>query len=124
MSETSAFQRLHPTIQEELYRMKWTTLRPIQVDAIHAVLGGAGHLIISAMTAGGKTEAAFLPILSEIVEDYTGSIRALYVGPLKALINDQFRRLEELCEHAEIPVHKWHGDTRRRHPSCAYGRAP
>lgn len=110
MSEPSAFQRLHPTIQEELYRMKWTTLRPIQVDAIHAVLGGAGHLIISAMTAGGKTEAAFLPILSEIVEDYTGSIRALYVGPLKALINDQFRRLEELCEHAEIPVHKWHGD--------------
>ncbi|OPZ86984.1 MAG: putative ATP-dependent helicase Lhr [bacterium ADurb.Bin429] len=110
MSEPSAFHRLHPTIQQELYRMKWTSLRPIQVDAIHAVLGGAGHLIISAMTAGGKTEAAFLPILSEVAEDYLGSIRALYVGPLKALINDQFRRLEELCEHAEIPVHKWHGD--------------
>ena len=110
MSEPSAFQRLHPVIQEELYRMKWTALRPIQGDAIHAILGSDAHLIISAMTAGGKTEAAFLPILSDIVEDYSSSVRALYVGPLKALINDQFRRLEELCEHAEIPVHKWHGD--------------
>lgn len=90
--------------------MKWTTLRPMQVDAIHSILGSDAHLIISAITAGGKTEAAFLPILSNIVEDYSGSVRALYVGPLKALINDQFFRLELLCEHAEIPVHKWHGD--------------
>jgi len=110
MNEPSAFQRLNPIIQEELYRMKWTNLRPIQVEAIHAILGSNKHLIISANTAGGKTEAAFLPILSEIVEDHASSVRALYVGPLKALINDQFRRLEELCEHAEIPVHKWHGD--------------
>jgi len=110
MNEPSAFQRLHPIIQEELYRMKWTDLRSIQVDAIHAIPGSNKHLIISANTAGGKTEAAFLPILSEIVEDHSSSVRALYVGPLKALINDQFRRLEELCEHAEIPVHKWHGD--------------
>jgi len=110
MNEPSAFQRLHPIIQEELYRMKWERLRPIQEDAIHAILGGNKHLIISANTAGGKTEAAFLPVLSEIVEDHASSVRALYVGPLKALINDQFRRLEELCEHAEIPVHKWHGD--------------
>ena len=110
MNEPSAFQRLNPIIQEELYRMKWTALRPIQVDAIHAILGSNKHLIISANTAGGKTEAAFLPILSDIVEDHASSVRALYVGPLKALINDQFRRLEELCERAEIPVHKWHGD--------------
>jgi len=110
MNDPSAFQRLHPIIKEELYRMKWTDLRSIQVDAIHAILGSNKHLIISANTAGGKTEAAFLPILSDIVEDHVSSVRALYVGPLKALINDQFRRLEELCEHAEIPVHKWHGD--------------
>jgi len=110
MNEPSAFQRLNPIIQEELYRMKWTALRSIQVDAIHEIIGGNKHLIISANTAGGKTEAAFLPILSEIVEDHKSSVRALYVGPLKALINDQFRRLEELCERAEIPVHKWHGD--------------
>ncbi|MEL7337531.1 MAG: DEAD/DEAH box helicase, partial [Planctomycetota bacterium] len=32
------------------------------------------------------------------------------MGPLKALINDQFRRLDQLCHHADIPVHRWHGD--------------
>jgi len=90
--------------------MKWTELRPIQVEAIHAILSGTGHLILSAMTAGGKTEAAFLPILSHIAEKPSPGIQALYIGPLKALINDQFRRLEDLCALAEIPVHKWHGD--------------
>ena len=106
----SAFSRLHPSIQEQLYRMKWAELRPIQVQAIHAILGGTGHLIISAMTAGGKTEAAFLPVLSHVVSANAPGVQALYVGPLKALINDQFRRLEDLCALAEIPVHKWHGD--------------
>jgi ATP-dependent Lhr-like helicase len=93
--------------------MRWTQLRPIQVEAIHAILGGAGHVIVSANTAGGKTEAAFLPILSRAVEESRPGLRAMYVGPLKALINDQFRRLEELCVSAEIPVHKWHGDVGR-----------
>jgi ATP-dependent Lhr-like helicase len=37
-------------------------------------------------------------------------VKALYIGPLKALINDQFRRLELLCEAGEIPIHRWHGD--------------
>lgn len=106
----AAFSRLHPSIQEQLYRMKWTELRPIQVQAIHAILGANGHVIISAMTAGGKTEAAFLPVLSHVVGAKTPGVRALYIGPLKALINDQFRRLEDLCSLAEIAVHKWHGD--------------
>ncbi len=105
-----AFSRLHPAIQEALYRMNWTQLRPIQVEAIHEVLDGQGDLIISARTAAGKTEAAFLPIVSRIVAEPRGGVRAIYAGPLKALINDQFRRLEELCAIAEVPVHKWHGD--------------
>jgi len=110
MAEPAAFLKLHPHIQEELYRMRWKKLRPFQVEAIDAILGDKGHIVISAMTAGGKTEAAFLPILSDIIEDSSSSVRALYIGPLKALINDQFRRLEELCERSEIPVFKWHGD--------------
>ncbi len=107
---TSAFSLLNPALQEQLYRMRWTELRPIQVDAIHKILQSEKHLIITAMTAGGKTEAAFLPLLSSIVDDCHSGLRALYVGPLKALINDQFRRLEDLCERSGIPVHKWHGD--------------
>jgi ATP-dependent Lhr-like helicase len=106
----AAFSRLHPKVQESLYRMRWTELRQIQVGAIHEILDGTGDLVISASTAAGKTEAAFLPILSRIVDDPSGGVRAVYAGPLKALINDQFLRLERLCELAEVPVHKWHGD--------------
>jgi ATP-dependent helicase Lhr and Lhr-like helicase len=107
---TDAFSLLAEPLRRALWRMQWTALRPIQVDAIRAVLQTKDDLIISARTASGKTEAAFLPILSRVLDQPFGSVRAMYVGPLKALINDQFRRLEELCEHAEIPVHRWHGD--------------
>src|SRR4051812_38842247 len=110
VGKPAAFARLHPKLQESLYGMRWTRLRPIQVDAIHEVLDGDGDLVIAARLAAGKTEAAFLPILSRIVDDHQGGVRAVYAGPLKALINDQFLRLERLCELAEIPVHKWHGD--------------
>ena len=103
-------QLLHPEMQEQLYHMNWRELKPIQSSAIQQIIEGDGHLIISAPTAGGKTEAAFLPILSVILGDYSDGVRAVYVGPLKALINDQFRRLEDLCQKSDIPVHKWHGD--------------
>lgn len=109
-AKPSAFSRLHPKLQQSLYGMSWTKLRQIQVDAIHEVFDGEGDIVISARTAAGKTEAAFLPILSQIIDDHEQSVRAIYAGPLKALINDQFLRLERLCELAEIPVHKWHGD--------------
>jgi ATP-dependent helicase Lhr and Lhr-like helicase len=105
-----AFSRLHPKLQQSLYGMSWTKLRQVQVEAIHELLDGDGDIVISARTAAGKTEAAFLPILSQIIDDHDRSVRAIYAGPLKALINDQFLRLERLCELAEIPVHKWHGD--------------
>ena len=109
----TAFDRLHATLQEALYRMRWTLLRKIQVDAIHGILNGTSDLIIAARTASGKTEAAFLPILSQILAKSNQGVRVVYVGPLKALINDQFSRLEELCKEAGIPVHKWHGDVSR-----------
>lgn len=106
----SAFSLLHDVVRKELYTMGWTELRPIQVDAINAFYDRREDLILSAATAAGKTEAAFLPILSEIVQRRKGGVSALYVGPLKALINDQFRRLETVCEAVDINVFKWHGD--------------
>ena len=90
--------------------MGWRELRPIQIKAIRAVLENSGHAIICAQTAGGKTEAAFLPIISRLASQRSSSVQALYVGPLKALINDQFGRLDQLCEALDIPVHRWHGD--------------
>jgi len=107
---STAFELLHRTVQQKLWDMKWTELRPIQTKAIRHVLMGGGDCIISSPTASGKTEAAFLPVLSAIADSPLGSVRAMYIGPLKALINDQFRRLEDLCARMEMPVHKWHGD--------------
>lgn len=108
MSE--AFAKLHPKIQEAIWNQRWDELRPLQVDAIEAILGSEDHVILAAATASGKTEAVFLPVLSKIVSAPVDSIQALYISPLKALINDQFRRLEDLCQYADIPVHRWHGD--------------
>lgn len=110
MTDSNGYSLLAAPIQECLWRMGWTELRWIQTEAIRTVLLSDQDVLISAPTASGKTEAAFLPILSHLCESPTNSVGAMYVGPLKALINDQFRRLEELCEHADIPVHRWHGD--------------
>ena len=107
---SAAFDSLHPKIQEAIWGQRWGELRPLQVEAIHAVLDTDDHLILAAATASGKTEAAFLPVLSQVATAPADSVEVLYISPLKALINDQFRRLEDLCAHAEIPVHRWHGD--------------
>src|ERR1022692_2651280 len=107
---SATFDLLHPQVQKAVWSMGWREFHPIQSQAIHQVIEHSGHLIITAQTAGGKTEAAFLPIISKLLENSQPSIQALYVGPLKALINDQFERLERLCESLDIPVHRWHGD--------------
>jgi len=105
-----AFELLDPGIQRQLYRMGWTALRRLQIDAIETITGTDQDILIMAETASGKTEAAFLPILSLLATEASGSIRALYVGPLRALINDQFLRMEELCTFLDLPVFKWHGE--------------
>jgi ATP-dependent Lhr-like helicase len=105
-----AFGRLAPFIQEFIWKHGWTEMREIQVQAIAAAFDTDRHLLLAAGTASGKTEAAFLPILTELHTDPPTSVGALYIGPLKALINDQFLRLTDLCVEAEIPVTPWHGD--------------
>lgn len=110
MEMQAAFDSLAPFIQEFIYRQSWQELRPLQVEAIDAVLHTQNDILITTGTASGKTEAAFLPVLSLVSRDPVGSVKVLYVGPLKALINDQFRRLEQLCEQGGIPIHRWHGD--------------
>src|SRR4051812_11108311 len=111
----AAFALLHPGVQQAIWQMGWKQLRPIQAAAIHALLNTTEHVLVCAATASGKTEAAFLPIVSRLADQTHDSIRAIYVGPLKALINDQFDRLDRLCERLEIPVHRWHGDVSASH---------
>ena len=106
----SAFERLAPFIQEYIWKNRWTELRDIQARATAAALDSEDHILLAAGTASGKTEAAFLPILTQLHEEEAGSVGALYIGPLKALINDQFLRLNDLCVEAGIAVTAWHGD--------------
>lgn len=104
------FELLSTRIKKIIFEMRWESLTPVQELAIPAVLTGNQHIIISAETASGKTEAAFLPVLSRIEDTATERLKVLYISPLRALINDQFERIETLCKYTDIPVHKWHGD--------------
>lgn len=107
---SSSFELLHPKVQRWIWRQQWQELRDIQEEAIPLLLEGTSDVVLAAATAAGKTEAAFLPLLSRLAEDAEGSVRVLYISPLKALINDQFGRLEGLCKDLAVPVHRWHGD--------------
>ncbi len=111
------FNRYAPFIQDFIYRNNWETLRAVQVAAGDAVFHSDDNILLSASTASGKTEAAFFPILTLFTEEMPKSVGAIYIGPLKALINDQFQRLNELCREAGIPVWHWHGDVARSHKS-------
>lgn len=105
-----AYDRLHPKIRRWIRDQGWDELREIQARTILSVLDGDRDIVIAATTAAGKTEAAFLPILTSVADRKVQGFSVLYISPLKALINDQFRRLEQLCETMKIPVVKWHGD--------------
>lgn len=109
-SNSSAFELLHEHVQNWIYKQGWDDLREPQEQAIRSILGSHSDILIAAPTAAGKTEAAFLPICSKLVEESGTSIRALYVSPLKALINDQYDRLQDLMSVGEVPVTPWHGD--------------
>ena len=104
------FYRYAPFIQDYIFRSGWQTLRSVQNAAGEAIFGTDANVLLTASTASGKTEAAFFPILTLLDEEPPHSVGVLYIAPLKALINDQFGRLNELCEEAGIPVYRWHGD--------------
>lgn len=118
------FSSYAPFIQDFIYRNGWESLRSVQVAAADAIFNTEDNILLAASTASGKTEAAFFPMLSKLDEDPSASVGVLYIAPLKALINDQFGRLNDLCEEAEIPVWRWHGDVAQsrktkllKHPS-------
>jgi len=109
---SSAFDRLARPVQKWIRQQGWRELRDIQARSIRTICETDADLIVAASTAGGKTEAAFLPLISQVLDepfDGTG-FDLLYIGPLKALITDQAMRLEGICQEAELPVVPWHGD--------------
>lgn len=106
----NTFEKLAPFIQDYIYRNNWEELREVQVAACDIVFHSDDNLIIATPTASGKTEAALLPVITELYNRPANSVGVLCIAPLKALINDQFVRIKELLEEANIPVTKWHGD--------------
>ena len=113
MNPSSAFHLLHRDVQRWVWAQRWSALRDIQERAIAPILRGDRDVIISAATAAGKTEAAMLPACSYMAQSDTHGVGILYVCPLKALINDQHRRLHSLGESLDIPITPWHGDARQ-----------
>lgn len=110
-----AFDRYASFVQEYIYQNHWENLRSIQVAAADAIFNTDENVLLTASTASGKTEAAFFPIITLFSEDMPSSVGCIYIGPLKALINDQFSRLNDLCAEADIPVWHWHGDVAQSH---------
>ncbi len=118
-SVSTAFDQLNPAVQKWIWKQGWKGLRAIQEKAVAPILAKQRDVIVTAATAGGKTEAAFLPVISncikqiehiEHIEQYGEGFGALYISPLKALINDQAQRLESLCNLAKLDITPWHGD--------------
>src|SRR5690606_29706177 len=105
-----AYQKLDIRVQKWVFQQGWPDLREIQKMAIDPVLKGDRDVLISASTAAGKTESAFLPACTAIADQQQG-FGILYISPLKALINDQYRRLESLCDALDMQLTPWHGDS-------------
>src|SRR4051812_49580058 len=106
----AAFDRLHPALQHQVVNaLGWRSLRPVQELAIDAALEGA-NLLVLAPTAGGKTEAAFFPLISEALVGSWGGLMVLYVSPIKALLNNQQARLERYYGLVGLRAAVWHGD--------------
>jgi ATP-dependent Lhr-like helicase len=107
-----SFDLLAEPIRRYVRDQRWESLRPIQAAAIQHILASDDNFILASRTASGKTEAAFLPILSKVDFRQPG-VRVLYISPLIALINDQFHRIEQLCKYLDVKVTKWHGEASR-----------
>jgi ATP-dependent Lhr-like helicase len=106
---SGAYASLHESVRRWIDERRWTEFTSIQDAAIPTILGGHGALLV-APTAGGKTEAALLPIVSSILTDAAPPVSLLYIAPLRALINDQAGRAELLLRDTPLRSAWWHGD--------------
>ena len=94
----SNFDRLHPSVRYLVQEvLRFPGLRPVQDATIGPVLAGRDCVVI-APTAGGKTEAAAFPVLSRILSERMEPVAALYICPLRALMNNQESRLTRMAE--------------------------
>jgi ATP-dependent Lhr-like helicase len=106
-----AFDRLHPALQHHIVNsLGWQDLREVQSLSIEAYLDG-NNMVVLAPTAGGKTESAFFPVISQMLAESWEGLSILYVSPIKALLNNQEQRLHKYMQLVGRRAALWHGDT-------------
>lgn len=106
----SPLENLDPIVQHHIVNtLGWRELRELQELSIQPILQGH-HCLLLAPTAGGKTEAAILPILSRICSEDWKPLSTLYLCPLKALLNNLGPRLEHYTRMVGRQSAVWHGD--------------
>lgn len=106
---TDSYSLLNIDLRFYIHEKGWPSLTKIQNASIKAFYTTNNNLILSAPTASGKTEACFLPAISK-VSSWDKGIKILYISPLIALINDQFKRISDMCLDMDIPITSWHGE--------------
>jgi ATP-dependent Lhr-like helicase len=106
------FGLLDTRISNEIRKQGFQTPTPIQTRSIPRILNGESVLLI-APTGHGKTEAAFLPKLHQILTNppTKEGVYLLWISPLRALNRDILRRLVLIARHLQISVEVRHGDT-------------
>ncbi len=104
------FDRLSPALQCQIVNgLGFKELRPVQLNAIGPILDGE-NCVVLAPTAGGKTEAAFFPLLSQMDQHDWRPVSVIYVAPIVALLNNQEHRLQQYAGLIGRRAFKWHGD--------------
>lgn len=107
---TDAFGRLSPAMQYQIVNgLGFSGLRPVQEAAASAILDGK-NCVVLAPTAGGKTEAAFFPLLSQMDREDWTPCSVIYVAPIRALLNNLEERLGRYAALIGRRAFKWHGD--------------
>ncbi|WP_354699048.1 DNA helicase [Paraconexibacter sp. AEG42_29] len=107
---STPFEALHPAVQHHVVNsLGWRSLRPLQEQSILPILEGR-DVLLGAPTAGGKTEAAILPLLSRMVSEEWAGLSVLYVCPLRALLNNLHPRISGYAELVGRTAGLWHGD--------------
>lgn len=118
------FEQLHPSLQYHVVNtLGWSTLRPTQLAAIAPIHAGA-HCLLLAPTAGGKTEAAAIPVLSRMLKESWPGTSVLYICPIKALLNNLEHRLTHYAGLVGRTVEVWHGDVSQSRKKRALKEAP
>src|SRR5205809_1128444 len=120
----AGFELLHPAVQHHVVNtLGWASLRSLQEEAIEPILAGQ-HVLALAPTAGGKTEAAVLPLISQIATEEWRGLSVLYLCPLRALLNNLHPRLEQLASFVGLRAGLWHGDVSAAARSRVMGDPP